>query len=131
MPPAPQRSCGAVATAIRNAGFTVIEESLNAVDAWLGSLPGHCHANVRLHPVSSLNLVHMIPLSAVWAGPARNEHLEGPPLIVAKSNGTTPFRLVTHVGDVGHMLVVGPTGAGNRSCWLSWRCSSGAIRKAR
>ena len=103
---------GAVATAIRNAGFTVIEESLNAVDAWLGSLPGHCHANVRLHPVSSLNLVHMIPLSAVWAGPVRNEHLDGPPLIVAKSNGTTPFRLVTHVGDVGHMLVVGPTGAG-------------------
>ncbi len=103
---------GAAATTIRNAGFTVIEETLNAVDAWLGSLPGHCHANVRLHPVSSLNLVHMIPLSAVWAGPARNEHLDGPPLIVAKSNGTTPFRLVPHVGDVGHMLVVGPTGAG-------------------
>ena len=103
---------GIAATTIRNAGFTVIEEKLNAVDAWLGSLPGHCHANVRLHPVSSLNLVHMIPLSAVWAGPARNEHLDGPPLIVAKSNGTTPFRLVPHVGDVGHMLVVGPTGAG-------------------
>lgn len=103
---------GIVATAIRNAGFTVIEESLNAVEAWLGSLPGHCHANVRLHPVSTLNLVHMIPLSAIWAGPTRNDHLDGPPLIVAKSNGTTPFRLVPHVGDVGHMLVVGPTGGG-------------------
>jgi type IV secretion system protein VirB4 len=103
---------GIAATIIRNAGFTVMDETLNAVEAWLGSLPGHCHANVRMHPVSSLNLVHMIPLSAVWAGPARNEHLDGPPLIVAKSNGTTPFRLVHHVGDVGHMLVVGPTGAG-------------------
>ena len=70
---------GAVATAIRNAGFTVIEESLNAVDAWLGSLPGHCHANVRLHPVSSLNLVHMIPLSAVWAGPAATNISTGLP----------------------------------------------------
>src|SRR6185437_8033765 len=54
----------------------------------------------------------MIPLSAVWAGPPRNDHLDGPPLLIGKSNGCTPFRVVPHVGDVGHMLVVGPTGAG-------------------
>ena len=30
----------------------------------------------------------------------------------ASTAGSTPFRLSTHVGDVGHMLVVGPTGAG-------------------
>ncbi len=28
------------------------------------------------------------------------------------TDGATPFRLSTHVGDVGHTLVVGPTGAG-------------------
>jgi type IV secretion/conjugal transfer VirB4 family ATPase len=33
-------------------------------------------------------------------------------LIVTRTAGSTPFRLVTHVGDVGHTLVVGPTGAG-------------------
>jgi type IV secretion system protein VirB4 len=38
--------------------------------------------------------------------------LDGPPLLVAKTAGSTPFRLSTHVGDVGHMMVVGPTGAG-------------------
>ena len=54
----------------------------------------------------------MIPLSAVWAGPERNEHLGGPPLLFAKTEGATPFRLSLHVGDVGHTLVVGPTGAG-------------------
>src|SRR3546814_14446237 len=52
------------------------------------------------------------PLSSVWAGPARNAHLDGPPLLVAQTAGSTPFRLNTHVGDVGHMMVVGPTGAG-------------------
>ena len=36
----------------------------------------------------------------------------GPPLIVTRTEGATPFRLVTHVGDVGHTLIVGPTGAG-------------------
>src|SRR5690606_36928664 len=47
-----------------------------------------------------------------WAGPPRNSHLGGPPLLHAQTSGTTPFRLSTHVGDVGHMLAVGPTGAG-------------------
>src|SRR5206468_8294015 len=53
-----------------------------------------------------------MPLSSVWAGPARNAHLDGPPLLFAETSGSTPFRVSTHVGDVGHMLVVGPTGAG-------------------
>ena len=93
-------------------GFATIEEGANAVEAWLSSLPGHVYANVRQAPVNTLNLAHMMPLSAAWAGPAKNEHLDGPPLITVRTNGTTPFRLVTHVGDVGHTLVVGPTGAG-------------------
>jgi len=33
-------------------------------------------------------------------------------LMVTRTAGATPFRLVTHVGDVGHTLIVGPTGAG-------------------
>ena len=87
-------------------------ESVNAVEAWLGSLPGHVYANVRQPPVSTLNLAHMIPLSAVWAGPARDEHLGAPALFFARTEGATPFRFSLHVGDVGHTLVVGPTGAG-------------------
>jgi type IV secretion system protein VirB4 len=87
-------------------------ETVNAADAWLGSLPGHVYANVRQPPISTLNLAHMIPLSAVWAGPERDEHLGEPPLLYGKAEGSTPFRLSLHVGDVGHTLVVGPTGAG-------------------
>jgi type IV secretion system protein VirB4 len=97
---------------VQGRDFTCIAETVNAVEAWLGSLPGHVYANVRQPPVSTLNLAHMIPLSAVWAGPERNEHLNGPPLLFAKTEGATPFRLSLHVGDVGHTLMVGPTGAG-------------------
>lgn len=92
--------------------FTCTVETLNAVDAWLGGLPGHLYANVRTAPISTLNLAHMMPMSAVWAGPATNPHLDGPPLFFARTEGSTPFRFSTHVGDVGHALVVGPTGAG-------------------
>ncbi len=92
--------------------FTAMPETINAVDAWLGSLPGHVYANVRQPPISTLNLAHMIPLSAVWAGPERDEHFGAPPLLFGKTEGSTPFRFSLHVGDVGHTLVVGPTGAG-------------------
>jgi len=97
---------------IQRRGFVTMSETLNAVEAWLSSVPGHTYANVRQPIVSTLNLAHMIPVSAVWAGQERNAHLEGPPLIVTRTEGATPFRLVTHVGDVGHTLVVGPTGMG-------------------
>ncbi|SFU22671.1 conjugal transfer protein TrbE [Mesorhizobium sp. YR577] len=97
---------------IQGRDFTAMPETINAVDAWLGSLPGHVYANVRQPPISTLNLAHMIPLSSVWAGEGQDEHFSAPPLLYAKTEGSTPFRFSLHVGDVGHTLVVGPTGAG-------------------
>ena len=97
---------------IQGRDFTCIREGVNAVEAWLGSLPGQLYANVRQPPISTLNLAHMMPFSAVWAGPPRDEHLDAPALFVAKTEGSTPFRFSLHVGDVGHTLIVGPTGAG-------------------
>ena len=97
---------------IQGRDFTCIREGVNAVEAWLGSLPGQLYANVRQPPISTLNLAHMMPFSAVWAGPSRDEHLDAPSLFVAKTEGSTPFRFSLHVGDVGHTLIVGPTGAG-------------------
>jgi len=97
---------------IQGRDFTSMVETVNAIEAWLGSLPGHVYANVRQPPISTLNLAHMVPLSAVWAGPPSDAHLNSPPLFLAKTEGSTPFRFSLHVGDVGHMLIVGPTGAG-------------------
>jgi len=102
----------AVERVINGRGFVSIHEKVNAVDAWLGTHPGNPYANVRVPLVSTLNLAHMMPLSAVWAGPENNAHLDDGPLLYATTEGHTPFRLVTHQGDVGHTLVVGPTGAG-------------------
>ncbi|HVT25477.1 MAG TPA: conjugal transfer protein TrbE [Rhizomicrobium sp.] len=102
----------AIERVINGLGFTTIRESINAVEAWLGTVPGHLYANVRQPLIHTLNLSHLMPLSSVWAGPERNEHLGGPPLFYAETTGSTPFRFSTHVGDVGHILIVGPTGAG-------------------
>jgi type IV secretion/conjugal transfer VirB4 family ATPase len=102
----------AIERVIQGRGFVTITETFNAVEAWLSSIPGHLYANVRQPLISTLNLAHLMPISAVWAGPHRNAHLNAPPLMVTRTAGSTPFRLSTHVGDVGHTLIVGPTGAG-------------------
>lgn len=111
-PQAAEEKVRSVERVINGLGFTCIREGVNAVEAWLSSLPGQVYANVRQPLVHTLNLAHLMPLSAVWAGPAGNAHLAGPPLLHAQTAGSTPFRLSTHVGDVGHLLIVGPTGAG-------------------
>lgn len=98
-----------VEAALNAQGFIARTEDLNAVEAWLGSLPGEPYADVRRPMVSTLNLADLLPVSAVWAGPAGDAHLGGAPLAVARTTGSTPFRLSLHVGDVGHAMVVGPT----------------------
>lgn len=104
---------------IASRGFVTVAETLNAVEAWLSSLAGQAYANVRHPMVSTLNLAHVAPLATAWAGDARNRHLNAPALAVARTDGATPFRLDLHVGDVGHTLVIGPTGAG-KSVLLSF-----------
>ncbi len=112
-----RRKLQAVKQAIQARGFVVRDEGLNGREAWLGSLPGHVWANVRRPLVHSLNLAHLLPLSAVWAGDGENAHLKkvcgrGEPHVTCSTSGATPFRLNLNVDDVGHTLIVGPTGAG-------------------
>ena len=97
---------------VNGLGFVTVAETINSVEAWLSSIPGQANANVRTPLMHSLNLAHMLPFSAVWAGPEYNYHLDGPPLLYARTSGNTPFRLSNHIGDVGHQMILGPTGAG-------------------
>jgi len=114
---AARRKLQSVKQVIQSKGFVVRDETLNGREAWLGSLPGQVYANVRRPLVSSLNLAHLLPLSAVWAGEASNDHMKavcgvGHAHVHCSTIGSTPFRLNLNVGDVGHTLIVGPTGAG-------------------
>lgn len=97
---------------INSRGFTTVHETTNAVNAWMSSIPCMPRNNIRKYYMSSLNLAHMFPLSAVWAGEEWNRHLDAPPLMRCLTSGSTPFRLNLHVEDVGHTMVVGVTGAG-------------------
>ena len=105
-----------VASEVRRDGFSARIESVNALEAWLGSLPGHIAPNVRRPLIHSLNLADLLPLSSLWPGLAANPSplfpQDSPPLLFGAAAGATPFRLNLHVSDVGHTLIFGPTGAG-------------------
>lgn len=112
-----RRKMQAVKQVIQSRGFVVRDETLNSREAWLGSLPGHVTPNIRRPIVHTLNLAHIMPVSAVWAGDPQNGHLRavtgvGHAHLYCSTTGATPFRLSLAVGDVGHTLIVGPTGAG-------------------
>lgn len=102
-------------------GFPCRIEDVNCVEAFLGSLPGHGYENVRRPEIHSMNLADCLPLTSTWQGPASNPcsfykrlYKSGvvPPIFQGSSSGGTPFRVVLHNGDVGHTMVLGPTGAG-------------------
>lgn len=108
--------CQAIVTMMRNMGFTVLQEDVGNADAFIGTMPGNRLGNVRGAPTSTLALADMLPLTAVWAGPEKHPSPlyppDSPPLLWCETVGSTPFRLSLHVDDVGHTLMLGPTGAG-------------------
>ncbi|HLH01409.1 MAG TPA: hypothetical protein VKX25_01455 [Bryobacteraceae bacterium] len=101
---------------VQNLGFSCRIEDVNALEAWRGSLPGDGYSNVRRVLLHTLNLADMMPITSVWAGLRENPSplmpKSSPPLLYGATTGATPFRFNLHVSDLGHTLIVGPTGAG-------------------
>lgn len=101
---------------IFNLGFTARIETINTMEAWMGSLPGHGEENVRRPLINTLNLAHLLPTSSIWTGddycPCPMYPPDSPALLYGVAAGRTPFRLNLHVRDLGHTIILGPTGSG-------------------
>lgn len=110
-----QEKAEAIRRLVQAEGFGARIETLNATDAFLGSLPGNWYCNIREPLINTNNLADLVPLNSVWSGspaaPCPFYPSNSPPLMQVAS-GSTPFRLNLHVDDVGHTLIFGPTGSG-------------------
>jgi type IV secretion system protein TrbE len=110
------RSVRQIEKAINARGFAARIETINTMDALLGSLPGHGIENVRRPLLNTLNLADLLPSSTIWTGephaPCPMYPPNSPPLMQCLTQGATPFRLNLHVNDLGHTFIFGPTGAG-------------------
>jgi type IV secretion system protein VirB4 len=118
---------------IGSVGFTVKEETHNAMQAFLSMQPGNVYANVRRLCVSTGNVSHVIPISSIWSGLRENSFFNqicgnNRPHIVCSTNYGIPFFLNLNIGDVGHTWISGPTGAGKSTLlalleiqWLKYK----------
>ncbi len=101
---------------ISNLGFNARIETINCVEAFIGSIPGHNIENIRRYFIHSLNLADLIPKNTLYTGheyaPCDLYPKDSPALIECITTGNTPYHLNLHVNDVGHTLIVGPTGSG-------------------
>ena len=111
-----EASARQVEKAINRLGFAARIETINTMDAYLGSLPGHGVENVRRPLINTMNLADLLPTSTIWTGsnsaPCPMYPPLAPPLMHCVTHGSTPFRLNLHVRDLGHTFMFGPTGAG-------------------
>jgi type IV secretion/conjugal transfer VirB4 family ATPase len=105
-----------VSREIMRLGFATRIETINAMEAWLGSLPAHAVPNVRRPLMHTDNLADLLPLTGVWTGRPTNPCPFYPPnapaLLQAATTGAAPFWLNLHSGDTPHTLIFGPTGTG-------------------
>ncbi len=111
-----ERASRQLEKAINLLGFVARIETINTMDAYLGSLPGHGYENVRRPLINTLNLADLIPTSTIWTGegqaPCPMYPPSAPALVHCVTSGSSPFRLNLHVRDLGHTMIFGPTGSG-------------------
>ena len=103
---------------LRRLGYPVIRERLNLLAAFSVSIPGQWAMSPRWFFVSGANLADLAPIRSCPAGSPSNAHLSEqcghlqPALTLLPTDARTPFHFDLHVGDVGHALVLGPSGSG-------------------
>ncbi len=111
-----EQSSHQIEKAINRLGFAARVETINTMDAFFGSLPGHGVENVRRPLINTMNLADLLPTSTIWTGsrkaPCPLYPPKSPALMHCVTHGSTPFRLNLHVRDLGHTFMFGPTGAG-------------------
>ena len=120
--------------AINALAFTARTETINTMDAFMGSLPGHGVENVRRPLLNTMNLADLLPTSTIWTGQNEAPSPMFPPLSPALMHGVTsgnsPFRMNLHVRDLGHAILFGPTRSGKSThlglIALQWRRYAGS-----
>lgn len=93
-------------------GFWCKDDTLNTFHSYFGAMAGNNMLNKRTGLTSSTSLLCMVSTSTPFLGFKYNECLKENALMHALTDSEDIYNFNLHVGDVGHTLIVGPTGAG-------------------
>lgn len=114
---------------LQNAGLMPVREKSNMEPAYWAQLPGNDAYIVRKSVINSLNLAGFASQHNYPTGKATGNHW-GDSVAVFDTTSGTPYHFNFHVRDVGHSLIIGPTGAG-KTVLMNFLCAMSQKFKCR
>ncbi|HJK87741.1 MAG TPA: VirB4 family type IV secretion/conjugal transfer ATPase [Candidatus Megaira endosymbiont of Hartmannula sinica] len=99
------------AVELSNCGMIAVREDINMEPCYFAQLPGNADYIVRKSVVNSLNLAGFASFHNYPIG-SRYNNFWGDYVVDLDTTSGSPFYFNFHVRDVGHSLIIGPTGSG-------------------
>jgi type IV secretion system protein VirB4 len=106
---------------LSNVGINSVRERMNLEPAYWAQLPCNFDYAVRRSKVNTLNLASFVSFHNYPSGNRKGNHWGDAVTIFDTSSGT-PYFFNFHIRDVGHTMIIGPTGAG-KTLLLTFLCA--------
>lgn len=97
--------------ALADTGMVAAREGAALEAAYWSQLVGNFAWRARPAPITSLNFAAFSPFYTFPAGTASGNHW-GDAIALLKTNARSPYFFNFHKGDLGHTLIIGPSGGG-------------------
>lgn len=116
-----ENSLSMASVELSNCGMQPARERVNMEPSYWGQLPGNISYIVRRSVINTLNLAGFASMHNYPLGKIYGNHW-GDYVTVLDTTSGTPFYFNFHVRDVGHTLIIGPTGAG-KTVLMNFLCA--------
>ncbi len=116
-----ESALSAAVVQLANAGITGVREKVNMEPAYWAQLPGNAEFMARRCIINTLNVAAFASFHNYPSGQRKKNHW-GDAVTVLNTVSGTPFFFNFHVRDVGHSMIIGPTGAG-KTVLLNFLCA--------
>lgn len=106
---------------LSNSGITGVREKMNLEPAYWAQLPSNQDYMARRCTVNTFNISAFASFHNYPSGKRKKNHW-GDAVTVLNTVSGTPYFFSFHVRDVGHTMIIGPTGAG-KTVLLNFLCA--------
>ncbi|OFW80537.1 MAG: type IV secretion system protein VirB4 [Alphaproteobacteria bacterium RIFCSPLOWO2_01_FULL_40_26] len=106
---------------LSNSGITGVREKMNLEPAFWAQLPCNAEFMARRSVINTFNIVSFASFHNYPSGKRKKNHW-GDAVTVLNTVSGTPYFFSFHVRDVGHTMIIGPTGAG-KTVLLNFLCA--------
>ena len=104
-------ACSQAVVQFSNVGIAAVRESMNMEPCFWAQFPANTGFVVRKSTINTLNLAGFVSFHNYPSGKIKGNHW-GNAVTVMDTTSGTPYFFSFHARDVGHTMIIGPTGGG-------------------